>query len=69
MRIAVIVSTARGPIGRAYHGTSNAMQSQRPGGNVIARLVKRAGVDPSGVGNVLLCGRGDGVAADLSEVA
>jgi acetyl-CoA C-acetyltransferase len=69
MRSAVIVSTARGPIGRAYRGTSNAGQSQRPGGNVIARLVKRAGVDPSGVRNAVLCGRGDGVAASLSEVA
>jgi acetyl-CoA C-acetyltransferase len=69
MRIAAVVSTARGQIGRAYRGTSNATQSRVPGGNVIARLVKRASVDPSGVGNVVLCGRGDGVAVGLSEVA
>jgi hypothetical protein len=61
MRSVVIVSTARTPIG--------AMQSLMPGGNVIARLVKRADINLSGVGNVVLCGRGDVVATGLSEVA
>ena len=37
MRSAVIVSTARTPIGRAYRGAFNDTQSQALGGHVIAQ--------------------------------
>lgn len=44
MRSAVIVSTARTPIGRAYRGAFNDTQPQTLGGHVIAEAAKRAGV-------------------------
>jgi acetyl-CoA C-acetyltransferase len=47
MREAVIVSTARTPIGKAYRGAFNNTQAQALGGHVIAEAVKRAGVDPA----------------------
>jgi acetyl-CoA C-acetyltransferase len=47
MRSAVIVSTARTPIGRAYRGAFNDTQSQALGGHVIAAAVERAGVVPA----------------------
>ena len=47
MRSAVIVSTARTPIGRAYRGAFNDTQSQALGGHVIAEAVKRAGATPA----------------------
>ena len=46
MRSAVIVSTARTPIGRAYRGAFNDTQPQALGGHAIAEAVQRAGVDP-----------------------
>jgi acetyl-CoA C-acetyltransferase len=39
MRCAVIVSTARTPIGRAYRGAFNDTQSQALGGHAIAQAV------------------------------
>jgi acetyl-CoA C-acetyltransferase len=54
MRSAVIVSTARTPIGRAYRGAFNDTQSQALGGHVIAHAVKRAGVDPAEIDDVVL---------------
>jgi len=54
MRSAVIVSTARTPIGRAYRGAFNDTQSQALGGHVIAAAVKRAGVDPAEIEDVVL---------------
>ena len=54
MRSAVIVSTARTPIGRAYRGAFNNTQSQALGGHVIAEAVKRAGVAPTEVDDVVL---------------
>ena len=47
MREAVIVSTARTPIGRAYRGAFNDTQAQTLGGHAIEHAVKRAGVDPA----------------------
>lgn len=41
MRSAVIVSTARTPIGRAYRGAFNHTQSQALGGHVIANAAKQ----------------------------
>ncbi|WP_428538370.1 acetyl-CoA C-acyltransferase [Rhodopila sp.] len=54
MRSAVIVSTARTPIGRAYRGAFNDTQAQALGGHVIAQAVHRAGIDPAEVEDVVL---------------
>src|ERR1700709_1453178 len=54
MRSAVIVSTARTPIGRAYRGAFNDTQSQALGGHVIAEAVKRAGVAPAETDDVII---------------
>jgi acetyl-CoA C-acetyltransferase len=54
MRTAVIVSTARTPIGRAYRGAFNDTQSQALGGHAIANAVKRAGIDPAEVDDVVM---------------
>jgi acetyl-CoA C-acetyltransferase len=54
MRSAVIVSTARTPIGKAYRGAFNDTQSQALGGHVIAAAVERAGVDPAEIEDVIL---------------
>src|SRR3954451_3549886 len=54
MRSAVIVSTARAPIGRAYRGAFNDTQAQALGGHVIAAAVARAGIDPTEVEDVVL---------------
>ena len=49
MREAVIVSTARTPIGKAFRGAFNDTQAQALGGHAIAAAVERAGVDPAEV--------------------
>ena len=54
MREAVIVSTARTPIGRAYRGAFNNTQAQELGGHVIAEAVKRSGVDPKEIDDVVM---------------
>ncbi|HYZ42214.1 MAG TPA: acetyl-CoA C-acyltransferase [Stellaceae bacterium] len=54
MREAVIVSTARTPIGRAYRGAFNDTQAQELAGHVVAEVVRRAGVDPGEVEDVVL---------------
>jgi acetyl-CoA C-acetyltransferase len=54
MRQAVIVSTARSPIGKAYRGAFNDTQAQVLGGHAIAQAVQRAGVDPAEVGDVVM---------------
>src|SRR4051794_12385491 len=54
MRSAVIVSTARTPIGRAYQGAFNDTQSQALGGHAIAQTVKRAGINPAEVDDVVM---------------
>src|ERR1700680_496079 len=54
MREAVIVSTARTPIGRAYRGAFNDTQAQTLGGHAIEQAVKRAGVDPSEIDDVAM---------------
>jgi acetyl-CoA C-acetyltransferase len=54
MRSAVIVSTARTPIGRAYRGAFNGTQSQALGGHVIANAINRAGIDPVEVEDVVM---------------
>jgi acetyl-CoA C-acetyltransferase len=54
MREAVIVSTARTPIGKAYRGAFNDTQAQALGGHVIAEAVRRAGVAPAEVDDVVM---------------
>jgi len=54
MREAVIVSTARTPIGRAYRGAFNDTQAQALAGHVVAEAVRRAGIDPAEVEDVVL---------------
>ncbi|MBO0711015.1 MAG: acetyl-CoA C-acyltransferase [Acetobacteraceae bacterium] len=54
MRQAVIVSTARTPIGRAYRGAFNNTQAQTLGGHVIAAAVARAKVAPAEVEDVVM---------------
>ncbi|HEV8032745.1 MAG TPA: acetyl-CoA C-acyltransferase [Stellaceae bacterium] len=54
MRRAVIVSTARTPIGRAFRGAFNETQPQALAGHAIAEAVKRAGVDPAEIEDVIL---------------
>lgn len=53
MREAVIVSTARTPIGKAYRGAFNNTQGQELAGHAIAHAVKRAGVDPAQIEDVV----------------
>lgn len=54
MREAVIVSTARTPIGKAYRGAFNNTQAQELAGHAIASAVARAGVDPAEVDDVIM---------------
>jgi acetyl-CoA C-acetyltransferase len=54
MREAVIVSTARTPIGRAYRGAFNDTQAQSLGGHAIKHAVARAGVDPAEIEDVVM---------------
>jgi acetyl-CoA C-acetyltransferase len=53
-REAVIVSTARTPIGRAYRGAFNDTQAQQLGGHAIRHAVARAGVDPAEIEDVVM---------------
>lgn len=54
MREAVIVSTARTGIAKAYRGSLNATRSPSLTGHVLAAAVARAGVDPAEVDDVVL---------------
>ena len=54
MREAVIVSTARTGIGRAYRGSLNNTKSPSLAGHVIAHAVSRAGIDAAEVEDVVL---------------
>lgn len=54
MRDAVIVSTARTPIGRAYRGAFNATPSPTLAAHAISAAVSRAGVDPVEVDDCIL---------------
>jgi len=51
---AVIVSTARTPIGKAFRGTLKDLDGAELGGHVIAAALQRAGVDGAEVEDVLL---------------
>ena len=54
MRQAVIVSTARTPIGKAYRGAFNNTQAQQLGGHAIKHAVERAGIDPAEVEDAIM---------------
>ncbi|MGS1016834.1 acetyl-CoA C-acyltransferase [Allosphingosinicella humi] len=53
-RDAVIVSTARTPIGRAYRGAFNATPSPTLAAHAIRAAVERAGIDPAEVEDVIM---------------
>ena len=74
MREAVIVSTARTPIGVAFKGALNNIKSPTMMGNAIEHAVKRAGVDPGliedvVIGSVLTAGTAGMNVARLSALA
>jgi acetyl-CoA C-acetyltransferase len=54
MREAVIVATARTPIGKAYRGAFNNTQGQELVGHALAQAAKRAGIDPTEVEDVVV---------------
>ena len=61
MTEAVIVSTARTPIGKAFRGAFNNTHGAVMGGHVIKHAVERAGVEPAEVEDVILgCGYPEG---------
>jgi acetyl-CoA C-acetyltransferase len=53
-RQAVIVSTARTPIGKAFRGAFNDTYAQTLGGHVIEAAVARAGVAPESIDDVVI---------------
>jgi acetyl-CoA C-acetyltransferase len=54
MREAVIVSTARTPVGKAYRGAFNNTQGQELIGHALAQAVKRAGIAPAEIDDVVV---------------
>ncbi len=54
MREAVIVSTARTPIGKAYRGAFNNTEAPTLGGHAVKHAVERAGLNPDEVDDVVM---------------
>ena len=54
MRQAVIVSTARTPIGKAYRGAFNAMTAPALGAHAIKNAAERAKVDPEEIEDIVM---------------
>ena len=54
MRDAVIVSTARTPIGKAYRGAFNDTQAQELAGHAIGQAISRAGIAAEEIGDVVM---------------
>ncbi len=54
MREAVIVSTARTPVGKAYRGAFNDTQAQKLGAHVVREAVRRARLEPGEIEEVIL---------------
>jgi acetyl-CoA C-acetyltransferase len=54
MREAVIVSTARTPIGRAYRGAFNNTEAPTLGGHAVQQAYQRAGLEPGEVEDVIM---------------
>lgn len=53
MREAVIVSTARTPIGKAYRGAFNDTLAQKLRGHVVREAVRRARLEPGEIEEVV----------------
>lgn len=61
MREAVIVSTARTPIGKAYRGAFNATHGAELGAHSVRHAIQRAGIEPGEVEDVIVgCGMPQG---------
>lgn len=61
MREAVVVSTARTPIGKAYRGAFNNTEAPTLGGHAVRHAVERAGLEPAEVEDVMMgCGMPQG---------
>ena len=70
MREAVIVSTARTPIGRAYRGAFNATGSPTLAGHAIDAAVARAGLEGGEIDDVVMgCGLQQGVQVTIGRNA
>ena len=70
MREAVLVSTARTPIGRAYRGAFNATPSPTLAGHCIDHAVERAGIDGAEVADVVMgCALQQGVQVTMGRNA
>jgi acetyl-CoA C-acetyltransferase len=54
MREAVIVAAARTPIGKAYRGAYNDTDAAALSGHVVAEVVKRSGIDPALIEDLIL---------------
>ena len=54
MREAVIVSTARTPIGKAYRGAFNMTHGATMGGHVVKQAVERAKIAPDEIEDVIM---------------
>src|SRR6201997_720351 len=54
MTDAVIISTARTPIGKAYRGAFNITHGATLGGHVVKHAVARAAVDPAEIDDVVM---------------
>ena len=54
MRQAVVVSTARTPIGKAYRGAFNDTQAQALGGHAIEHALKRAKLEGENIDDVIM---------------
>lgn len=54
MREAVIVATARTPIGKAFRGAFNNTEAPAMGGHVVQALIQRTGLDPARIEDVLM---------------
>ena len=54
MREAVIVSTARTPIGKAYRGAFNNLEAPSLGGHAIRAAVSRSKIDPAEIEDVIM---------------
>lgn len=54
MREALIVSTARTPIGKAYRGAFNDAEAPLLSGHAVREAVRRAGIDPARIEDVIM---------------
>ncbi|MFW8627810.1 acetyl-CoA C-acyltransferase [Deinococcus sp. ME38] len=68
MKEAVIVSTARTPIGKAYRGFLNDTHGSDIGAHAVLHAVQRAGLDPSEIEDVIM-GAGNPEGATGSNIA